>query len=506
MKTCSSLNNVTQFKKMSTITFVLSLAFCFSVPTGFAEDNLPPKIYELGAYPDVGKVGAESIFYIYAVDPEGGIPQYSVTLAGDLDADGRITDTDAILVREAMNKPYDPEADVNADGVVNLWDLEYIHAHFGASFPAGFEEVGYASNTGTLNGARYAWVPTTDQAGKYDFVFKATDELRLKDIRILSYSIIQIENHSPYFVNLPDVIRGEVGTPVAFPVEIRDPDKEESITLRGMVEILNGTTAILATELVSGPNHIIDAAGNFMYTQVIYTAKWEQPMEGDHAGILSASDGLDPTVNSSTIQRILFHIIPLPVNQLPVIRAPQTMEGKVGELMQFTVAAEDPDGYVSKLYAMNLPEGAKFETASITTATAHYGIFSWTPSGAVDGHQVTFCAVDNVNAESCTQTLLTVQPAPPVNHPPEMLYVNNDRNRVLYWKGTDAEDGENIRYQYRVDNGIWGAATQATSIRVADLVGVNNNLRHLFEVRAVDSQGALSEPKSVVFYYKGHRG
>ena len=90
-------------------------------------------------------------------------------------------------------------------------------------------------------------------------------------------------------------------------------------------------------------------------------------------------------------------------NHVPEFTAPteSSYNAKVGEAIQFTVAATDADQEEVTLSAANLPEGAAFDAAT--------GKFTWTPSASQVGtKEITFTAVDQWGASAQMSIEITV--------------------------------------------------------------------------------------------------
>ena len=95
------------------------------------------------------------------------------------------------------------------------------------------------------------------------------------------------------------------------------------------------------------------------------------------------------------------------VNRPPVFTTNGSKEGLENELLEFTVAAYDPDNNNFEFSADGVPAGATFEAAS--------GIFSWTPDNTHAGvYTVTFYATDDGDPVMIgeTETTITVGDVP----------------------------------------------------------------------------------------------
>lgn len=150
--------------------------------------NHPPTLVGPFVSPWPGVIGGQSLFHVFAADIDAEDLEYTVDLAGDFDGDGIIGADDLELITQALAAPYDPRFDVVADGEVNAADLNYVLAHIGDVFPAGFE---LANDVGAIGGlgVAYTWTPAEPDMGDHGFVFRVTDPLGLTDERLIHYQV-----------------------------------------------------------------------------------------------------------------------------------------------------------------------------------------------------------------------------------------------------------------------------------------------------------------------------
>jgi len=88
------------------------------------------------------------------------------------------------------------------------------------------------------------------------------------------------------------------------------------------------------------------------------------------------------------------------------------------------------------------------------------------------------------------------------NMPPEMFYLRNLWNRYFIWLGRDEEDSYRISYSYRVDDKEWSNPTPRRWIRISEVSKELESGTHLFQVKAIDNEGAESAVKSIEFTVK----
>lgn len=105
----------------------------------------------------------------------------------------------------------------------------------------------------------------------------------------------------------------------------------------------------------------------------------------------NGSDGFTFTVDNGLIESApaTVSITINPVNDPPTLTVPGTITTSLGNTVNFTVTASDPDaGQTLTLSAIDLPIGAMFNPAT--------GVFNWTPTAPQVGtHMVTFRVTDN---------------------------------------------------------------------------------------------------------------
>jgi len=147
-----------------------------------------------------------------------------------------------------------------------------------------------------------------------------------------------------------------------------------------------------------------------------------------------------------------------------------------GHTYTINFTATDPEGDSLVYGATNLPEGSTFSSE---------GVFAWTPSAeGIYSFQPYVSDGENTVIGETVGIIVEIS-----NEPPAMVYLANLRNRIMRWRGYDQEDGKDISYLYRVDDGDW-IATNERGIRIRKLnlsVG-----KHTFAIKARDSRGAES--------------
>lgn len=126
-----------------------------------------------------------------------------------------------------------------------------------------------------------------------------------------------------------------------------------------------------------------------------------------------------------------------PENQPPVLNPIGDKSVYVGQILEFTVSADDPDGDDLTYSASGLPSGSTFSNSE----------FSWTPS-EIGTYTVTF-TVDDGNGGTDTETIkITANEAEETNQPPVLNPIGNktvETGKTLMFTvwGTDP-DGDNL--------------------------------------------------------------
>ena len=114
---------------------------------------------------------------------------------GDVNRNGYIDETDAQLISDIMGI-YDPDADINQDGIVNTIDLlicalnigEDIWTHFGLPLPSTGTQRGVKLYSGSQTTLTLTWNTTGFAKGNYTIIANATTVSGETDITDNSYT------------------------------------------------------------------------------------------------------------------------------------------------------------------------------------------------------------------------------------------------------------------------------------------------------------------------------
>jgi hypothetical protein len=232
-------------------------------------------------------------------------------------------------------------------------------------------------------------------------------------------------NHPPA-LTLPGPQTVQVGTTLEFGATATDPDSGDSVSLA-------------ASNLPAGssvtPN---PAQGNPAHSQLRFAPTQNQ--EGQSFLVnFTATDSHGAATGGSVSITVTGE-----QNRPPVISVPGPQVIKVGQTLNFTVTATDPDGDSVMLSATSVPINAQFNASS--------GQFTFTPSGEQAGQTpvVTFTAADSKGAAASATVQITVvnasgdttNPGPPIiSVPPSPILVPVGTTLVFTVVGTSPAAG-----------------------------------------------------------------
>ncbi|MCC6797346.1 MAG: tandem-95 repeat protein [Candidatus Hydrogenedentes bacterium] len=239
--------------------------------------------------------------------------------------------------------------------------------------PSGATFVNNGNGTGI-----FTWTPDFNAAGAspYNVNFVASDGT-LTDSKPSQITVTNV-NRAPVMTAVGNKTTAE-NQLLTFTVTASDPD--------GTVPTLSATGVPSGASFVNNGN----GTGTFTWTPD-FNAAGASPYNVNFV----ASDG---TLTDSKPSQITV----TNVNRAPVVAAVGNKTAVVGQLLQFTVTASDPDGTVPTLSAQNVPGGANFVNNGNGTGT-----FTWTPNNVGSSpYTVTFRATDGALTDS-KQSVITV--------------------------------------------------------------------------------------------------
>ena len=386
---------------------------------GSASESITITVFNVNRAPVLAhignKYGAENSllnFTISAVDPDGDSVSYSSSplptgaslnmltgefawiptfdQAGDYQVTFRAADAN-LSNNETINIHI---ANTNRAPIMNpipdqsLWENETVSFTVSASDPDG-DVLGYsASNlpSGAVFDAvtrTFTWKPNFMQSGIYTVTFTATDPYGASDSKDALITVKETGNHAPELMPIGDKTITE-GQLLVFTVNAIDVDGDS--LLYSAEGLPAGAEFNTATKTFSWtPSYV--QSGNYMVTFSV------------NDGILSDSETITINVLEAG-------------NQPPILEPIPPKFVTEGSLLEFTVTATDPDMDPITYSAENIPDGATFNTVTMT--------FSWTPSFWQSGsYDVTFKASDGSleDSEIAHITVLEFGNHPPVLEP-----------------------------------------------------------------------------------------
>jgi uncharacterized protein (TIGR03437 family) len=357
-----------------------------SFPVTISEDT-PGPITLTGSDPD-----GDTFTFIIVTQPAHGVlsgtpPNLTYTPAQNYSGpdsfnfktnDGKVDSVNA-LVTIAITAANDPPV-LTVPATLNVNENQAVNFIVSAVDPDGGQTI-TLSATNLPSGATFnaptgafSW-PSAAPVGSYTVSFSATDNgsPALTDTKSVQINVGQ--------GNLPPNCTAQTAstnedTPVQIPLvsACTDPNSNP-LTYALVSQPASGTVTLTGTTATYTPN------SNF---------------NGNDSFTFKASDGSlesSPTTVTVTVN---------PVCDAPVLTVPGAQTVAVTTLLNFTVAASDPDGPPLTLEALDLPSGATF--TPITDGTS--GQFTWTPASTFPPGNVvvTFKVTDNCSPTPLVET------------------------------------------------------------------------------------------------------
>jgi len=134
------------------------------------------------------------------------------------------------------------------------------------------------------------------------------------------------------------------------------------------------------------------------------------------------------------------------------------------------------------------------EIATVDKDVTEYGDKGLTPATAYEYRVRAYNEAGNSKYSNITEATTHSS-----NTPPEMLYLQNYWNTYLVWLGRDREDGYRLNYSHRVDEGKWSRPSRRRYVRISEISQDLEPGVHIFQVKAIDTEGAESDVKSIEF-------
>ena len=224
-----------------------------------------------------------------------------------------------------------------------------------------------SDGTGTLS-----FSPDFTQSKEYTIIFTASDG-DLSDDETITITVIGV-NQPPVLSPIGNQSLNE-GESLTIPITSTDPDGD-NITL---------STTTLPSNATFTDNS--DGTGTLAFSPDFTQSK-------EYTIVFTASDG-----DLSDDETITITVID--VNQPPVLSPIGAKEGVAGELLEFTVVANDPDSDVLTMSLLDLPTGAVF----VDNGDGN-GLYSWVPDNKQVGtYSLTFKVSDGGAEDDETITI-----------------------------------------------------------------------------------------------------
>ncbi len=369
---------------------------------------------------------------------EGAVESIAGELRGDLDRDGGLALTDAIIILGFLfiggPEPFcDPVANVDGLDGLNVTDAIYllsflflggppppplspaeaakcaeinrppeiepigtILAREGAeiSFEVGASDpdhdtISYSIEAGPEGlvidpvSGRVTWTPAFGQEGDHRIEIRVSDDGQ-PPLSTISNGLVRVRQG-----NLPPSVK-PLGTIYA----------REGIQLTFEVEATDAENNTISFELLSAPEGALIGQENGLF-------QWSPALgqAGEHPLIIRVSDnGLPPGITD--VEGLIVCLeADSPDNQAPSIPSRSVYRTYTGRPISFSIGATEPDGQELVYAAENLPAGA--------TLDADTGLFEWTPTVEQAGPAyVPFSVTDNGQPPLSDESILVFQVCP----------------------------------------------------------------------------------------------
>jgi hypothetical protein len=244
--------------------------------------------------------------------------------------------------------------------------------------------------------AIFTWTPTLDQVGQYPVTFRATDDGTPPMSGQQPVTITVGDNHAPSIAAVGDRT-AQQGDLLQFSVTGSDPDGD----------VIDWSAYLWA----NNQKFQLPAGASFNAATGVFTWRPSYTQQGVFQTItFQATDRGVPSMSSTVGISVTVYYVNMPPvfdqigNDWHVVH--DQMSGKVGQQIQFSVEATDPNNEQVTYGAHNLPPGAGFDPST--------RLFTWTPTAGQDGVYagVTFMATDNGSPPRATAHTITITISP----------------------------------------------------------------------------------------------
>ena len=369
---------------------------------------------------------------------EGAVESIANDLRGDLDRDGGIALTDAIIILRFLfiggADPFcEPVADANSRDGLDITDAIYLLDFLflggppppplspaelekcaGINRPPAIEPIGtiiaregaevsfqliaadpdndnitYSVEDGpeglTIDpvSGSVSWTPSFGQEGDHRIELRASDDGQPPLSTIANGLIRVLQGNLPPSVEEPGTIYTREGIQLAFLLAATDAENDN-----------------IAFELVTAPEgaSIDPVSGSFEWLPAVGQA-------GEHPLSIRVSDDGNPPASILIESLIICLAADSPINQPPVIPSRMVYRTYTGRPISFNIGASDPDGHDLEYSASSLPAGSALDAVT--------GQFDWTPTAEQAGPAyIPFNVTDNGQPPLVTASILIFQVCP----------------------------------------------------------------------------------------------
>ncbi|HRQ65461.1 MAG TPA: Ig-like domain-containing protein, partial [Xanthomonadaceae bacterium] len=301
------------------------------------------------------------------------------------------------------------------------------------------------------------WTPLASQSGDHLVTVQVSDLAGAVVER--SYQVRIADNHPPEFVSEPVTV-AEVGQPYSYAAYAIDPEGDP-----------------VSYSLVTAPTgmSVDDTTG---------VVSWMPQLAqiGVHTVALRAEDRL----GAGTTQQFEIDVVG-PLNRPPVITSTPSTTAFAGQLYQYLVEAEDPDGDVLSVLLPEAPAGMVLNEFS--------GLLSWVPEeGQVGTHAVRVEVIDGRGGVAVQTWDLVVQAPDPDNQPPSIDSTPGFTATVglEYIYQVVASDPDGDALSYSLIDGPAGMSMDAVSGRLNFTPSLAQVGTHAVAVRVDDGRGGYA--------------
>jgi hypothetical protein len=415
------------------LTFVVSdgaLADSELVTISVTNTNRPPILTEIGDK----SVQAETNlnFSVSATDPDGTTPTLSTSTLPDgasftpgddgtgvfdwtpttaqegshpvtfYATDGVATDSESISITVYTTNQPPSLATIEDQSVKELANLNFtvtaadpdgtpLMSMFSPNLPDGYDFTDNGDGSGTFD-----WTPQNFDAGVYAATFYATDNDDPSLVDSQSISITVLDSNLAPIVIIPGGQPNQVAEGSVIEIDFQGVDPDS--TLATMTAHLNGQDTLATNMSVTISEDTETAIVTLTLTFSPDYIQGTQPDPTYYFVKVVACDAENPALCDSSSA---YGIAVFNTNRLPVLDPVSDVIITAGELLEFDVAASDPDGETVTLTCENLPPGADFSYHGWDIGLQkYYGTFSWMPDGDQTGiwSDIRFVAADTIGS------------------------------------------------------------------------------------------------------------